>query len=110
MSASLSASLDVPVGVPDRMEEVLVLLCRIDKKLDDVLRKFDEDESDEDELTDSDEDFVVQDVSPPKKRVKLTATPGQLKPFGYNRAKPLVRSSVGGLVTSPFKPPYLKKK
>jgi hypothetical protein len=79
----------------------LVEMCkRIEKKLDEVvimIHDLDEDES-EDELpaTQEDEDFIDDSPEPARKKVKLTYSKAQLKPYGYSRAGTFGGPSRGG--------------
>jgi len=130
MSSESEPTKDVPIGddMPVDVHEVTfetinVLLLGIDKKLDKVLLMLEDSES-EDELADTDdEDFVVEDKEPPKKRPRITpvpyrppysslsSSPGQLKPYGASRVNTYARPYASGLARASglnrsFRPAY----
>lgn len=84
---------------PDSLALELALLGdsirSLDKKLDEVIAKIEAMAEDLDELSSDDE---AESESSPKKAKKLTRTPGQLKPFGYNRGATFGVPTRGGLL------------
>lgn len=108
LQQSSSSILPTASDGEDSAEAILVILKRIDSKLDsliDDLEDFAEKEDEDGEdlpSTESDED-----VKPKKKKAKLTSTPSQLYPYGYNREK-----TFGGFTGSGFlpkRPPYQRR-